>query len=61
MMPYDKWDFICSYPFVRVASIVTSSSGEGGGGGVGWGGVGEGCTFPYMDLIDMCRRRGCGF
>lgn len=38
MMPYDKWDFICSYPFVRVASIVTSSSGEGGRGGVGWGG-----------------------
>ena len=35
MMPYNKWDFIRSYPFVRVASVVASSSGGGGGGGKG--------------------------
>ena len=30
MMPYNKWDFIRSYPFVRVASVVASSSGGEG-------------------------------
>ena len=34
MMPYNKWDFIRSYPFVRVASVVASSSGGGGGKGI---------------------------
>ena len=30
MMPYDKWGFIRSYPLVRVASVVASSSGGKG-------------------------------
>lgn len=47
-------------PLLGSPVLLHLAPGKGGGGG-GWGGVGEGCTFPYMDLIDMCRRRGCGF
>ena len=31
-MPYDKWDLIRLNPFLRVASVVASSSGGGGEG-----------------------------